>query len=88
MGTGGLLLRPSDNLGAEPELDASLAEVEHGPWHVAVPLLVLVHGISVGKAEDFGDAVCVDQVVGINRSHFASLHRYADPSEVSGSLTL
>jgi hypothetical protein len=83
-----LLSGPSLDLRPKPELHTPLAEVEHGPRHVAVPLLVLEHGVAVGEAKDLGDTLRVDQVVGIDASHDTSLHRYADPSDGLDSVTM
>jgi hypothetical protein len=45
-----LLVSPALDIGSEPELDATLAEVEHRLRHVAVPLLILQHGVAVSEA--------------------------------------
>jgi hypothetical protein len=73
---GGLLVGPCSDLRAEPELDATLAKVEHRPRHVAVSLLILEHRVPVGKAENLGDTLSVDQVICVNANHqIDSLHR-------------
>ena len=62
--TRSLLCSPSLDLGPQPELYTTGSKVEHGLRHVGVAPLVLGDGIPVGKAEDFGNALCVDQVLG------------------------
>lgn len=54
------------DLRTKPELDAPLAEIDRWPWHVRVLPLVLKHGVSVGEAQDVGDALGVYEIVGFN----------------------
>ena len=60
----GLLARvPLLDLGPEPQLDSTLTKVEYGSRHVFVAVLVDADGVVVGKAEQFGDAVGVEEIV-------------------------
>jgi hypothetical protein len=70
------LLGPPDYFRAKPEFDSALAEIENGPRHIAVALLILEHGVAVCKAENLGDAVRVEQVLCVDSwRHDLSLHR-------------
>jgi hypothetical protein len=65
-------LSPSLDLGTEPELDASLTQVDDRLWHVVVPALVLKHGVAVGESEDVSDALCVEKILGSDAWRHAS----------------
>jgi hypothetical protein len=69
---GGLLLGPTFDLSTEPELHPAVAEVDCGPGHVVVALLVLADGIAVGEAEDVCDPLCVEQILRIHLGAHAS----------------
>ena len=67
---------PSFDFGSKPELDAPLAEIEHGLRHIVVPLLILKDGVAVSQPEDLGYALRIEQILcRDHRSHAASLHR-------------
>jgi hypothetical protein len=61
-----LLGRPEFDVGLEPDLHPSVAEIEHRPWHVRIPVLVEAHGVAVGKAEQVGYAVGVDEIIDVD----------------------
>lgn len=67
--TSSLFLGPSLDLSPQPELHTPLAEVEHGPRHIAVALLVLEHGVAMGETERLSDALRIQQVVGVDPDH-------------------
>ena len=48
--------------GTEPELDATLAEVDDGLRHVAVAALVLKDSVPMGEADDVRNALRVEEV--------------------------
>jgi hypothetical protein len=58
-----LALCPPLDLGSEPELDTTLAEVDDRSRHVFVSLLILADGIAVGEFEDVGDALSVEEML-------------------------
>jgi hypothetical protein len=75
---------PVLDLRPQPEAGAARAEIEHWPWHVFEPALVLAHGVPVGQAEDASDVVGVDELINDDSSsHTPSLHRAADESSRS-----
>jgi hypothetical protein len=82
-----LLRSPSFNLGTQPELDSTIAELAYRPRHVVVPVLVHAYRVAVGKTEELGYPVRVEQVVHVNLSaHASRLLQYSDPSEPGGRL--
>jgi hypothetical protein len=61
-----LLCGPSLDLGSQPELYATRAEVKYGLRHVCVPPLILRDGVSMSKAEDLSNALRVEKVLGVD----------------------
>ena len=65
-----LLSSPAFDVRPKPELDSALPEIEDGPWHILVALLVLEDGVPVRQTEDFGYTLRIDQVFrSDSRSH-------------------
>ncbi len=60
-----LLFRPALELGSQPELDA-VAELDHGSWHVGIPMLVDADGVPVREPEQIGHSMGVNQVVDVD----------------------
>jgi hypothetical protein len=61
---GGVQLRgPARDLGTEPELDATLSEIDGRLWHVVIAPLVLADSVAMSEAEDVSDALGVDEIV-------------------------
>jgi len=54
---------PLRNVGTQPELHATLAEVEYRSWHVVVAALVLEHGVAMREAEQVGDALSIQKIL-------------------------
>jgi hypothetical protein len=52
--------RPTLDLRSEPELDATLAQIDDRSGHVVVPTLVLKDRVSMGQAEDVRYVLRVD----------------------------
>ena len=77
----GLMLGPLRDLGAQPKLCAAAAETDDRAGHVRVAPLVLAHCVAMRKAEDLGDAVCVNEVVRIDPGRH--VHQ---PTSVGGSV--
>src|SRR5690242_9029235 len=79
---GGQLCCPPFDLGAKPKLDAPIAELAHRTRHIVVPVLVDADGVPVGKTEELGNAVCVEEIVDVHLSaHEIRLLQYSDLSE-------
>jgi sirohydrochlorin ferrochelatase len=77
---------PSRHLGTQPELDATLSEINGRSWHVVVAPLVLADGVAMSKVQDVGDALCVDEVVDCYLfGHRSSLQMEADLSDAPAS---
>jgi hypothetical protein len=55
-----LLSSPALDVGSQPELDPSSAEVDYWARHVGVPPLVLADGVPMGQVQNVGDALGVD----------------------------
>jgi len=64
----GDLACPPLDLRAKPELYPTIAEFPHRTRHVRIPVLVNADGVAVGKTEEFGNPVCVEKIVDVNRS--------------------
>lgn len=65
-----LLGRPAFHLGSQPELHAARSQIEHRLWHVGVPPLILGDGVAVSEPEDFRNALCVEEILGVDfRGH-------------------
>ena len=62
----GLLERPSLDVRVEPELHSPFAEIENGPRHVAIPVLVDAHGVPVSQPKHVGNSLRVDQLFDSN----------------------
>jgi hypothetical protein len=56
---------PRDDFGFEPQAGSPGSEVYDRPGHVWIALLVHAHSVSVGQAKEFGDTLCVDQVLAV-----------------------
>jgi hypothetical protein len=58
-----LLVRPTLDLGPEPELGAAASEVDDRSWHVGVTPLVETDAVPVREAKEAGDAVGIHKIV-------------------------
>lgn len=58
---------PVFDLGTQPELHAARAQVEHRLRHVGVSLPILGDCVAVSEAKDFGNALCVKEILGVHR---------------------
>jgi len=56
--------RPTDDLRLQPELNATLAEINDRTRHVGVPTLVETDAVAVREPEHFSDALGVDEIFG------------------------
>ena len=63
---------PAFHLGSQPELHAARSQVEHRLRHVGVPPLILGDGVAVSEAKDFGNALCVEKILGVDLRGHAS----------------
>jgi hypothetical protein len=79
--------RPLLNLGPDPKLGTTVAELPDRPRHVLVSVLVDADGVAVREAEQFCDPVCVKEIVDVYLStHASRLLQYSDPSELMSRL--
>jgi hypothetical protein len=58
-----MLCGPSLDFGSEPQLHAASAELDDRPGHVVIAALVQADAVSVGEAQEVGDAVGVGQIL-------------------------
>ena len=57
---------PALDVGLEPHLHPSVAEIQDRPWHVRISMLVDADGVAVGEAKQVGNAIGVDQIVDVD----------------------
>lgn len=68
-------LRPSEYLGSQPESRPAATQVNDGPRHFRIPLLVCADCVAVSKAEDVRNGLCINQILGIHDGrHIDRLH--------------
>ena len=58
-----LFFSPLLYLRLQPELDATVPEIQDRPRHVGVPVLIHADRVAVGESEDLGHAVGVEEVI-------------------------
>jgi hypothetical protein len=67
---GFLLGGPTLYLGTQPELYPPSSKVKYWLRHVRVSPLILGDGVAVGESKDFGNALCVEEILGVDlRGH-------------------
>jgi hypothetical protein len=71
---GAAAAQPFLDLWAKPNGRAAVAEGHDRAWHVGIPTLVTADAVAVGKAEEFGDAVRVEEVLRPDKRHKKSLY--------------
>ena len=57
-----LLCRPALDLGTQPELDSSVAEVDDRAWHIVISTLIQANAVAMRKAERISNSLRVHQV--------------------------
>ena len=67
-----LFFGPPLYLRLQPELDATIPEIQDRPRHVGVPVLIHADRVAVGESKDLGHAVRVEKVVEIYVSTHAT----------------
>ena len=68
--------QPRFYLRTEPQQWTVRTKVYDGPRHVRVTTLVGAHGVAVGKAEEVGDLLRIDQVLRADIGHMKSVQVY------------
>jgi hypothetical protein len=58
-----LFLSPPLDFRLQPELDATIPEIQDWPRHVGVPVLIDADRVAVGESENLGHAVRIEKVV-------------------------
>ena len=57
------LCGPAGDLRTEPELYATVSEIDNRPWHVVVAPLVLADCVAMSEVQDVSDALRIDEIV-------------------------
>ncbi len=63
------MLDPGFDIGTEPQARTARPEVDNGTWHLGILVEVQAHAVPLGKPDDLGDLLGVDELFCADERH-------------------